>query len=105
MAAALKALFDKRRMALTKARLRAWWDGDDFDEEAAIASIDAAVASGDADDALFDAPEIEIPARLTALGRLWGEGRIRPGDDTLEVLEPARIGLAPDGVFAVLGPG
>lgn len=105
MAAALKALFDKRRMALTKARLRAWWDGDDFDEAAAMAEIEAAAANGDADDALFDAPEIEVPPRLIALARLWGEGRIRPGDDTMETLEPARIGLAPDGVLAVLSPG
>lgn len=110
MAAALKALFDKRRLALTRARLRAWWDGDNFDEDAAMAEIEASLANdpgepGGADDELFDAPPYELPARLAALGVLWGEDRVRPGDDAGDRLEPARIGLAPDGVLAVLGPG
>lgn len=109
MAAALNALFDKRRLALTRARLRAWWEGDAFDEEAAVAEIEAALANepvaGDADDALFDEPEYEPPPRLAALTLLWGEGRVRPGDSAADGLEPARIGLAPDGVLAVLGAG
>lgn len=106
--AGLNALFDKRRLALTRARFRAWWEGDAFDETAAIAEIETAIAndvSGDADDELFDAPEYEPPPRLVALSVLWGENRIRPGDSTADKLEPARIGLAPDGVLAVLGPG
>jgi len=110
MAVALKALFDKRRLALTRARFRAWWDGDAFDETAAIAEIESvlsAEAANDAgvEDALFDPPLFERPPRLAALAVLWGEGRIRPGDATADGLEPARIGLAPDGVLAVLGPG
>jgi len=112
MAVALNALFDKRRLALTRARLRAWWDGDEFDEAAAVAQIDADLAAAAANDAaadfedeLFDAPAFDPPPRLIALGVLWGEGRIRPGDSTADKLEPARIGLAPDGVLAVLGPG
>ena len=112
MAVALNALIDKRRLALTRARLRAWWEGDAFDEAAAMAQIDAALAAaandaaaGDFDDELFDAPVFEPPPRLAALAVLWGEGRIRPGDSTADKLEPARIGLAPDGVLAVLGPG
>ncbi len=98
MAAGLNALFDKRRLALTRARLRAWWEGDDFDEAAAIAALDLAANSnepGDAESELFDEPEFELPARLTALSLIWGEGRVRPGDDALDGLEPARIGIAP----------
>lgn len=107
MAVALKALFDKRRLALTRARFRAWWDGDAFNEESALAEIEAGLVAAnddapDLDDELF---EFEPSPRLVALAVLWGEGRIRPGDSTADKLEPARIGLAPDGVLAVLGPG
>jgi|GEM_PF-1250489 len=111
MAVALKALFDKRQLAMTRARFRAWWDGEAFDEEAAIAEIEASLTAANDDDApaldeeLFDAPHYEPPPRLVALSLLWGEGRIRPGDSTADKLEPARIGLSPDGVLAVLGPG
>ncbi|HYD86116.1 MAG TPA: hypothetical protein VEA80_01445 [Vitreimonas sp.] len=110
MAVALKALFDKRRLALTRARFRAWWEGEAFDEGAAVAEIEAGLAAAndeaaDFDDELFDAPAYEPPPRLVALSLLWGEGRIRPGDSTADKLEPARIGLAPEGVLAVLGPG
>ena len=47
----------------------------------------------------------QLPPRLTALAALWGDGRVRPGDDASEELEPARLGVAPEGVLAVLGPG
>ncbi|MCR6643795.1 MAG: hypothetical protein NVV62_04360 [Terricaulis sp.] len=57
MALALNALFDKRARALARAKFRAWWEGEAFDEEAALAAI-AANDSGDADDALFDPPPI-----------------------------------------------
>ncbi len=104
--AALNALFDKRRIALTRAKLRAWWDGEDFNEETATAEFEAALAAdppaNDADDELF---EYELPPRLEALAILWGADRCRPGDATADKLEPARIGLAPEGVLAVLGPG
>lgn len=106
--AALNALFDKRRLALTRARLRAWWEGEAFDEAAAMAEIEAGVVANDDapdPDELFDEPEFDLSPRLSALGLLWGEGRVRPGDSTADGLEPARIGLAPDGVLAVLGPG
>lgn len=112
MAAALKALLDKRSLALTRAKLRAWWEGEEFDESAALAAIEAELATvpanendGDADDALFDAPAYELPPRLKALEIIWGKDRIRPGDSTADKLDPAAIGLAPDGVLAVLGPG
>ncbi len=106
--AALNALFDKRRLALTRARLRAWWEGEEFDEAATMAAIEATLANDRGDGAeaeLFDEPEHELPSRLVALGLLWGEGRVRPGDVAADKLEPARIGLAPGGVLAVLGPG
>ncbi|MEZ5961457.1 MAG: hypothetical protein R3C30_13680 [Hyphomonadaceae bacterium] len=109
---AKKALFDKKSLALTRAKLRAWWDGEAFDEEAAVAEIEAKLAAeppaNDADDTeaeLFDAPAYELPPRLQALAVLWGDDRVRPGDATADKLEPARIGLAPEGVLAVLGPG
>jgi hypothetical protein len=110
--AAKKALFDKKSVALTRAKLRAWWEGEQFNEEAAIAEIEAKLAAepaandaGDTEAELFDAPPYELPARLQALAVLWGDDRVRPGDATADKLEPARIGLAPDGVLAVLGPG
>jgi len=102
--AALNALFDKKALALTRAKLRAWWEGEAFDRDAAQAEIDAALAAA-AEDELFDAPVYELPPRLKALSLLWGEGRVRPGDSTADKLEPARIGLSPEGVLAVLGPG
>lgn len=112
MAAALKGLFDKRKLALTRARFGAWWEGEAFDQEAALAKIEADLAAqpepandGDADAELFDAPEYELPPRLHALSMLWGEGRVRPGEATAENLEPARIGVPAEGVLAVLGPG
>jgi hypothetical protein len=108
MAAALNALFDKKKLALTGARFRAWWDGAEFNEEAALAEIEAKLAAANdrtegADDALFDAPPFEPPSRLLALTLLWGEDRIRPTIENEFELE--RMQLAPDGVLAVLGPG
>jgi len=107
MAAALKTLFDKQKLALARARFRAWWEGAPFDEEAATAEIAAAAndSSPELDDELFDAPPFEPPPRLVALSLLWGEGRIRPGDPTAEAQQPAQIGVPADGVLAILGPG
>lgn len=114
MAAALKTLFDKRKLALTRAKLNAWWNGDAFDEAAALAAYEEELAKAAANDAeadagaeaeLFDEPEFEWPPRLRALALLWGDNRVRPGDPTADGLEPARIGLEPAGVLAVLGPG
>lgn len=109
--AALNALFDKRKLALTRAKFRAWWNGATFDEAAAAAEFDAKLVAananepGELEDELFDAIPFEAPPRLKALETLWGEGRIRPGGGVADKLEPARIGLAPDGVLAVLGAG
>jgi cyclopropane fatty-acyl-phospholipid synthase-like methyltransferase len=107
--AAKKALFDKKSLALTRAKLRAWWEGEVFDQDAALAEIEAKLAAAppanDIEDELFDELPYELPPRLQALALLWGEDRCRPGDATADKLEPARIGLAPEGVLAVLGPG
>lgn len=109
MALAIKTLFDKRKLALTRAKFRAWWEGETFDEAAALAALEAKLSVEAANDAteaeLFDEPEYEPPPRLVALAALWGDGRVRPGDATADGLEPARIGIAPEGVLAVLGPG
>lgn len=105
MAAALKALFDKRTRALARAKLRAWWEGEPFDPAKVEAELANDADPAGADDALFDPPPFDMPPRLAALNALWGAGRIRPGDDTADALEPARLGLAPDGVMALLGPG
>jgi hypothetical protein len=110
MALAIKTLFDKRKLALRRAKFHAWWNGDEFNEEAAVAEIEAKLAQEAANDTgaeaeLFDEPEYELPPRLSALATLWGDGRVRPGDATADGLEPARLGLAPEGVLAVLGPG
>ena len=111
MALALKGLFDKRKVALARARFHAWWEGETFDEAAAQAATEAAanddskVETGSTEDELFDALPFDMPARLSALAAIWGEGRVRPGDDASEKLEPACVGIAPEGVLAVLGPG
>jgi hypothetical protein len=110
MALAIKTLFDKRKLAMRRAKFRAWWNGDVFNEEAAAAEIETKLTQEAANDTgaeaeLFDEPEFELPPRLSALATLWGDGRVRPGDATADGLEPARLGLAPEGVLAVLGPG
>lgn len=106
--AALKALFDRKQLALTRARLRAWWEGEDLDEAAFLAQLEAEAANDSeapiegADDALFD---YDMPPRLAALGVMWGEGRIRPGTAAADIEGLSRLGIAPDGVLAVMGPG
>lgn len=104
MALALNALFNKRTRALTRAKFRAWWEGEPFDEEAALAALAANDVEG-ADDALFDPPPYDMPPRLAALSVLWGPGRVRPGDDAADAGEAARIGAPAEGRIAVLGPG
>lgn len=108
--AALKALLDKKQLALTRARLRAWWEGEDFDETAVLAALEVEVANDSkaeapiegADDALFD---YDMPPRLAALGVMWGEGRIRPGLAASDIEGIARLNVPTDGVLALLGPG
>lgn len=104
MASPLAKLLDKQKLAETRARFKAWWEGAEFDP----ASLEAANSSQDETNIeaeLFDEPERETPPRLAALQRLWGEGRIMPGDDTADALVPAQAGLAADGAIAIIGPG
>ena len=113
--AALNGLFNKKKLALTRAKLAAWWEGTAYDEEAALAAYEAKLAAvanenaeaeaSDVEDELFDELPFEMPPRLSALALIWGEGRVRPGDATAEAMEPARIGVAADGMLAVWGPG
>lgn len=105
MAVALKALFDKRKLALTRARLHAWWEGETFNEEAALAALEPTSGTDGAEDALFDPPVFTPPPRLAALALLWGESRIRPDCGALDHFDPTLLSLAGDGVLAVLGPG
>lgn len=107
--AARKGLFDKRKIALARARFHAWWEGEDFNEEAALAAIEAAAnvepPAVAGPDELFDALPFDMPPRLTALMALWGDGRVRPGASASEKAELALLGIAPEGALAVLGPG
>jgi cyclopropane fatty-acyl-phospholipid synthase-like methyltransferase len=106
MAAARKSFFDKRKLALAKARFRAWWEGEAFDEAAATAAIEAAANDkGDVEAELFDPPPFHVPPRLAALEAMWGEGRIRPGDADDERRAAAELALKPDAALALLGPG
>lgn len=99
MAASFSAFFGKRRLAVTRAKLRAWWEGEPFDEAVARAAIGAQAN----DEGLAEAPEPS--PRLKALAMAWGEGRIRPGDPAYEALAPQRMGVPPGGALALMGPG
>lgn len=119
MALALK--FDKKRSALAGARFRAWWNGADFNEESALAEIEAKLAAdaekqaakkaekqskkGAEPEDLFEAEPYEPSGRLRALSLLWGAGRVRPGDAGAEAQAASRLGAPDDGVVVVLGPG
>jgi SAM-dependent methyltransferase len=109
MAFALKSLVDKKSLAMTRARFHAWWQGGEFDAEAAAAALQQAEnaneAAADVEAALFDEPKYQWPPRLAAVSRLWGSHRLRPGDDAADRLEPARLGLDPTARLAVLGAG
>ncbi len=120
MAAPLAILFDKRQRALAGAKFRAWWEGEEFDEAAALAALDApaeeaappapakaapAPASGPVDADLFDAPPPQAPPRQAALERLWGLGRIMPFDPEQEKITLLMMGVGSSVRVAMLGPG
>lgn len=100
---------DKRAVAMAQARFRAWWDGADFDPETAAAAIEARLAAandaGGADADLFKLEPPPADLRLTALQRLWGEGRLWPADADAESAAPARLAAPATGVLGVFGPG
>ncbi|MET0182794.1 MAG: class I SAM-dependent methyltransferase [Caulobacterales bacterium] len=104
MGGPLAKLLDKRQMALTRARLKAWWDGSDFDLQA-FETANETGAEINLEEELFEAPAPEFPARFAALALLWGEGRIAPGDDAACALAPAQLGLETGGAVALLGAG
>lgn len=98
---------DKRSTALARARFRAWWDGAAFDEAAALAAIEAAAndQGGEGVEAdLFAADEPTDP-RLEALQRIWGKGRIAPGDAVAEASAPTALALSATATLGVFGPG
>jgi hypothetical protein len=116
------SLMDKRQMALARARFTAWWNGEPFDAEAAALAVDEALAAapkkekdksardkssgaGASDDDLFAAPETPDAERLAALQRIWGAGRLMPGDPGEESLLVARLGLPATARLGVFGPG
>lgn len=101
---------DKRGVAVARARFTAWWEGADFDPAAAEAAFDARLAAAAANDAgveadLFklEAPPVDL--RLEALQRIWGEGRILPGDASVEASFPTQLELPTTAQLAVFGPG
>jgi hypothetical protein len=108
----MSGLVDRRKLAVAGAKLRAWWDGAEFDEAAVVAAIEAVVEtsepsaapvandSGAIENELFDK---EPDPRLQALELLWGEGRIGPGADEAALL--TKLELPEGGALAVMGPG
>lgn len=97
---------DKRKTALAQARFRAWWNGAAFDEAAAVAVIEAAANDAAAVDAeLFAAQAPPEEPRLEALQRIWGRGRIAPGDPAAEAALPALLNLSATATLGVFGAG
>jgi hypothetical protein len=116
MAGVFAALLDKRKRAMRAARFRAWWEGEEFDEAAAAAAVEEALAAAEAPksdsppapsqdvaEAPFEPPP--VTPRVAALQQIWGEGRVMPGDAAAEALHPARLGLAEGGALCILGAG
>jgi len=96
---------DPRGVALARARFRAWWEGAAFDEAAAQDAIAMAANDRGLEAELFaEAPEPDDP-RLDALQRLWGGGRLMPGDDTAESAMPTALGLSATATLGIFGPG
>lgn len=101
---------DKRGVAMAQARFKAWWEGADFDPTAAAAVIEAQLAAAAANDPgaegdLFALEPPPVDLRLEALQRIWGEGRVHPGDPAIEAAHPATLQLAATGTLAIFGPG
>lgn len=100
---------DKRGVAIARARFAAWWEGADFDPAAAEAAYEAQVAAAANDAgaegavAPLEAPPVDL--RLEALQRIWGEGRILPGDAAIEATFPTKLELSTTAQLAVFGPG
>lgn len=108
-ASPLKALFDKRKMALTSARLKAWWDGKDFDVDAFEAALASAPAANDAGAApLAGEADLFDPTpdpRLQALQWIWGANRLAPGESMMEELVASRLVTPATGILGLSGLG
>lgn len=96
---------DKRAVALARARFRAWWEGGQFDEAAALAAMASVANDAGVDADLFEAEPEQQDPRLEALQRLWGQGRLMPGDADAEAALPAALSLSATASLAVFGPG
>ena len=96
---------DKRGMALARARFRAWWEGANFDPAEAEAAIEAAANDPGVEAELFSADSVPEDPRLDALQRIWGKGRVAPGDAAAEALYPAKLSLPASATLGLFGPG
>jgi hypothetical protein len=96
---------DKRRMAIAVARLKAWWDGKELDDQAVEQIADAVMKSPASELDLFEDAPLLDDVRLDALSRIWGPGRITPGEDSVDALHASRIGAPATATLAVFGPG
>ncbi len=74
-----EALADAGRFDELRARLRAWWDGYEFEPAAPDAEGDAADAGPD-DPPSQPCPEAWTEARQEIVQKLWGEGFSSPGE-------------------------
>lgn len=85
-------------LALTRARLHAWWEGKDFDAKKLLAEQAAAQRRIAAEEARQD-------PRLLALAALWGAGRISPfgAGDEGEWLED--LSLESQDLLGIVGLG
>jgi hypothetical protein len=96
MGAALK--LDKRALALTGAKFRAWWDGAAYDEAAVLAALEKP-AEPEQPDLSADLFEAQPDPRLCALQRIWGPGRLMPES------APAFMEVAEGAAITLIGPG
>jgi hypothetical protein len=81
----------------TGAKLRAWWNGTEYDEPVAD---EGPVAEGAAPAAACD-PELAVRIASEAL---WGTGRLVPGDAALDVAFAGALGMTKGKRLALFGP-
>lgn len=89
------ALDWRRRLALESRRFNAWWEGYAFD----AASVRAAIAGADGAREETGPPDQEIAARI------WGEGRLDPGDPSWTMRHARTLGVALKADVVILGAG
>lgn len=99
-ASPIAKILDPQARRLARARFAAWWNGAEFDAEAAQAAIAAEAEA--AESLLFETPP---DPRLDALARFWGAHRLMPGSAEEEAAIPGLLELNATGLLLVLGPG